>query len=124
VAARSDGRSSVLTVPDYLAAVRRIHGLGPTEMARALRISPSVLRRWMRGTQLPSWPRLRAMTGLWGGNAELLAVGAALQSVARRTGISVEEAVAMVRTGRRNLPQRRPRAPVRDRRQLSFPIAR
>jgi Helix-turn-helix domain len=124
VASRPEGKSPVLTVPDYLAAVRRIHGVGPAEMARSLRVNPSVLRRWMRGTLLPTWPRLRAMTALWGGSPELLAVGAALQGVARRTGLSVEEAVQMVRTGRRNLPQRRSREPVRDRRQLSLPIAR
>ena len=111
-----------VTVPIYLEAVRRLHGIGAGEMARALRVSPSVLRRWGRGTLVPSWRRLRAMTGLWGGSAELLALGAALQRYSRATGISVDEAVRMVRSGRRTMPDRRAPAPRRDRRQLSLPI--
>jgi hypothetical protein len=118
---RRDGPAFV-TVPIYLDAVRRLHGMGPGEMARALRVSPSVLRRWGRGTLVPSWRRLRAMTGLWGGSAELLALGAALQRYSRATGISIEDAVRMVRSGRRNPPDRRPSGPRRDRRQLSLPI--
>ena len=94
-------------------------------MAKALRVSPSVLRRWSRGTLVPSWRRIRGMTGLWGGSAELLALGAALQRFTRATGVSVDEAVRMLRSGRRNAPERRRLAPpVRDRRQLSLPIAR
>jgi hypothetical protein len=102
--------------------VRRLHGMGPGEMARALRVNPSVLRRWTRGTLVPSWRRLRVMTGLWGGSAELLALGAALQRYARATGVSVDEAVRMLRTGRRNAPERRAVVRRRDRRQLSLPI--
>ena len=109
-------------MPIYLEAVRRLHGMGAGEMARALRVSPSVLRRWGRGTLVPSWRRLRAMTGLWGGSAELLALGAALQRYSRATGISIEDAVRMVRSGRRNAPERRTARPRRDRRQLSLPI--
>lgn len=122
---RRNGRAeggAFVTVPMYLEAVGRLHGMGPGEMARALRVSPSVLRRWTRGTLVPSWRRLRAMTGLWGGSAELLALGAALQRYSRSTGISIEDAVRMVRSGRRNLPERRPAGPRRDRRQLSLPI--
>ena len=122
---RRNGRSEsggFVTVPIYLEAVRRLHGMGAGEMARALRVSPSVLRRWGRGTLVPSWRRLRAMTGLWGGSAELLALGAALQRYSRATGISIEDAVRMVRSGRRNAPARRTARPRRDRRQLSLPI--
>ena len=122
---RANGRTdppAIVTVPAYLDAVRRLHGLGSGEMARALRVNPSVLRRWTRGTLVPSWRRLRAMTGLWGGSAELLALGAALQRYSRATGISIDEAVRMVRSGRRNAPERRPSGPRRDRRQLSLPI--
>src|SRR5262249_27437511 len=75
---RANGRAeatSIVTVPSYLDAIRRLHGMGPGEMARALRVSPSVLRRWARGSLVPSWRRLRAMTGLWGGSAEMLALG-------------------------------------------------
>lgn len=119
----SRGNGPIVTVPSYLEAVRRLHGLGSGEMARALRVNPSVLRRWARGTLVPSWRRVRAMTGLWGGSPELLALGAALQRYTRATGVSVDEAVRMLRSGRRNPPARR-RSTVRrrDRRQLSLPI--
>ena len=113
-----------LTVPAYLAAVRSMHGLGVAEMARALRVSPSVVRRWTRGTLVPPWGRLRRMTEQWGGSAELLALGAALQRYSRQTGVPIEEAVRMVRSGRRSAPERPKRAPLRDRRQLSLPIGR
>jgi hypothetical protein len=119
-----DQASAIVTVPAYLAAVRRLHGLGAGEMARALRVSPSVLRRWTRGTLVPSWRRVRSMTTLWGGDAELLALGAALQRYARMTGVSIDDAVRMVRSGRRNAPVRPTAARVRDRRQLSFPLGR
>jgi hypothetical protein len=121
-----DGRARpgavIVTVPAYLDAVRLVHGVGPTEMARALRVNPSVLRRWARGTLVPSWKRLRAMTGLWGGSPELLALGAALQRYSRATGVPVDEAVRMLRTGRRNGPGRSAVSRPRDRRQLSLPI--
>lgn len=113
-----------LTVPAYLAAVRSIHGLRTGEMARALRVSPSVLRRWARGTLVPPWRRVRRMTELWGGSAELLGLGAALQRYSRESGVTLEEAVRMIRSGQRNAPERRRAAPERDRRQLSFPIVR
>ncbi len=116
------GDVGIVTVPAYLAAVRRLHGIGPMEMARALRVNPSVLRRWARGSLVPSWRRVRSMTALWGGNAELLALGAAMQRYARTTGVSVEDAVRMLRSGRRNAPERRPVRVVRDRRQLALPI--
>jgi hypothetical protein len=114
--------AALVTVPSYLDAVRLVHGVGPAEMARALRVNPSVLRRWARGTLVPSWKRLRAMTGLWGGSAELLALGAAMQRYSRATGVPVDEAVRMLRTGRRNGPGRGAASRPRDRRQLSLPI--
>lgn len=115
--------ATALTVPAYLGAVRSIHGLGVPEMARALRVSPSVVRRWSRGRLVPPWGRLRRMTELWGGSAELLALGAALQRYSRETGVGLDEAVRMIRSGRRNAPERK-RTSMRDRRQLSFPIVR
>jgi hypothetical protein len=114
----------IVTVPRYLAAVRTMHGVGGAEMARALRVTPSVVRRWLRGTLVPTWRRVKAMTALWGGDAELLALGAALQRYCRATGMSLEDAVRMVRSGRRTGPERRPRPRPRDRRQLSLPIQR
>jgi ribosome-binding protein aMBF1 (putative translation factor) len=116
--------ATALTVPAYLHAVRSIHGLGVSDMARALRVSTSVVRRWSRGQLVPPWGRLRRMTELWGGSAELLALGAALQRYSRETGVSLDEAARMIRSGRRNAPERRRRSPVRDRRQLTFPIVR
>jgi hypothetical protein len=112
----------VVTVPAYLAAVRSIHGIGSGEVARALRVSPSLVRRWMRGALVPSFRRLKSMTTLWGGDAELLALGAALQRYSRMTGVGLDEATRMIRTGRRTAPARR--APVRaaDRRQLALPM--
>ena len=114
-------RSPVLTVPGYLTAVRTVHGLSVPDMARALRVSPSVVRRWMHGTLVPPWRRVKAMAGLWGGDADILGLGAALQRHCRSTGMSLDEAVRVVRSGRRTAPVRR-RGPVRDRRQLSLPI--
>ena len=115
-------REPIITVPRYLAAVRSMHGLGVTDMARTLRVTPSVVRRWMRGTLLPTWRRLQTMTGLWGGDPELLALGAALQRYCRATGVSLDEAVRMVRSGRRTGPERRPATRATDRRQLSLPM--
>jgi hypothetical protein len=64
------------------------------------------------------------MTALWGGDAELLALGAALQRYCRTTGIALDEAVKMVRAGKRTGPERRPPVRQRDRRQLSLPMQR
>ena len=113
-----------LTVPAYLAAVRSIHGLRVVEMARALRVTPSMVRRWANGTRVPPWSRVRRMTELWGGSPELLGLGAALQRYSRESGVALEEAARMIRSGQRNAPERRRVAPQRDRRQLSFPIVR
>jgi transcriptional regulator with XRE-family HTH domain len=120
----AEAREPIITVPRYLAAVRSMHGLGVADMARRLRVTPSVVRRWMRGTLLPTWRRLQAMTALWGGDPELLALGTALQRYSRATGVSLEEAVRIVRSGRRTGPARRPAPRARDRRQLSLPIQR
>lgn len=115
---------TIVTVPEYLAAVQTMHALGIAEMARALRVNPSVVRRWLRGNLVPGWRRLKGMTTLWGGDPELLALGAALQRYCRTTGMSLEDAVRMVRAGRRTGPERRPVVRARDRRQLTLPIAR
>jgi hypothetical protein len=124
VGSSRNGATATLTVPRYLEAVRRLHGIGVTEIARALRVSPSVVRRWGKGTLVPPWRRLRSMATLWGGDAELLALGAALQRYCRETGVSLEAAVGMVRSGRRTAPERRRASPTRDRRQLTLPIVR
>jgi hypothetical protein len=113
--------ASVLTVPGYLAAVRTVHGVGVAEMARALRVSPSVVRRWMRGALVPPWGRVKAMAAMWGGDAEVLGLGAALQRHCRASGMSLEHAVRVLRSGRKTAPVRRAAAP-RDRRQLSLPM--
>lgn len=120
--AASRESAAIVTVPQYLAAVRTMHGLGVAEMARALRVSVSVVRRWRRGTLVPTWRRVQSMTALWGGDPELLGLGAALQRFCRQTGISLDAAVRMVRSGRRTGPARRPVMRTRDRRQLSLPV--
>ena len=121
--ARARGpKPPILTVPRYLVAVRSMHGLGVVDIARALRVSPSVVRRWGSGTLVPTWRRVQGMTALWGGDAQLLALGAALQRYCRATGISLEDAVRLVRSGRRTGPVRRPTARGRDRRQLALPM--
>ena len=117
---RGTPNTVVLTVPGYLAAVRTVHGLSVLEMARALRVSPSAVRRWMQGTLVPPWRRVRGMVALWGGDADVLGLGAALQRHCRATGMSLDEAVRVVRSGKRTAPVRRGTA--RDRRQLSLPI--
>lgn len=126
-ASRARGGHGPITVPEYLAAVRRLHGIGPGEMARAMRVSRSVMTRWGQGTLVPSWRRIRGMTGVWGGNAELLALGAALQRWTRATGVPVQDGLRMLVSGRRHArPVSRRAVPVRlaDRRQLTLPIAR
>jgi len=97
-----------------------MHGVGPSDMARALHVAPSIVRRWLRGTLVPTWRRVQGMTALWGGDPQLLALGAALQRYSRTTGVPLEEAVRMVRSGRRTGPERRPRARERDKRQLAL----
>jgi transcriptional regulator with XRE-family HTH domain len=121
---RRDERNAAfsLTVPAYLEAVRAMHGLGVDEVASALKVSPSVVRRWQRGMLVPSWRRIRRMTDLWGGSAELLALGAALQRFSRETRVDVAEAVRMIKSGRRNAPERRVRRHTVDRRQLRLPM--
>ena len=115
---------AIITVPGYLTAVQAVHAIGVVDIARALHVNPSVVRRWVRGTLVPTWRRVRGMTSLWGGDAELLGLGAALQRYCRATGVSLEDAVRMVRSGRRTRPERRRVVRARDRRQLSLPIQR
>jgi hypothetical protein len=110
----------IVTVPAYLTAVRTMHGVGPSDMARALHVAPSIVRRWIRGTLVPTWRRMQGMTTLWGGDPQLLALGAALQRYCRVTGVPLDEAVRMVRSGRRTGPERRPKPRERDRRQLAL----
>src|SRR2546428_12530967 len=98
-----------------------MHAVGIAEMARALRVNPSVVRRWLRGTLVPTLRRLKGMTALWGGDAELLALGAALQRFCRATGIELDDAVRMVRAGRRTGPERRGAARRTARRRPTLP---
>jgi hypothetical protein len=114
----------IVTVPRYLAAVRTMHAVAVPDMARALHVTPSVVRRWLRGTLVPSFRRLKGMTALWGGDPELLALGAALQRYCRSTGVALDEAVRMVRAGRRTGPERRTTTRRIDRRQLTLPMHR
>ena len=115
---------AIVTIPRYLAAVETMHGVRVADMARALHVNPSVVRRWLRGTLVPSFRRLKGMTVLWGGDPELLALGAALQRYCRATGVALDDAVRMVRAGRRTGPERRTPPRRIDRRQLTLPMQR
>ena len=115
--------AGLLTVPGYLTAVRTVHGLSVSEMAQALRVSPSAVRRWMHGTLVPPWRRVKAMVALWGGDGEILGLGAALQRHCRATGMSLDDAARVIRSGKRTAPVRRAMS-MRDRRQLTLPIGR
>jgi hypothetical protein len=64
------------------------------------------------------------MTELWGASPERLGLGAALQRYSRESGVGLDEAARMLRSGQRNAPERKRRLPQRDRRQLSLPILR
>ena len=120
--AKSNGRASLVTLPVYLDAVESLHGIGSSEMARALGVTVAAVRRWRRGEQVPSWRRVRQLVSRWGGDAELLGLGAALQRFARATGLSIDDAVKLVRSGRRTAPERqRPRSAAL-RNQLRLPI--
>ena len=121
---RAPATPSFVTVPRYLAAVRTMHAVGVPDMARALHVTPSVVRRWLRGTLVPTFRRLKGMTALWGGDPELLALGAALQRYCRATGVALDEAIRMVRAGRRTGPERRAPSRRTDRRQLTLPMQR
>ena len=118
--AASRAPASIVTVPAYLAAVRTMHGVRPADMARALHVAPSIVRRWLRGTLVPTWRRMQSMTALWGGDPQLLALGAALQRYSRATGVPLEDAVRMVRSGRRTGPDRRLKPREKDKRQLAL----
>ena len=41
----------IVTIPKYLGAVRTMHAVSVPDMARALRVNASVVRRWLRGTE-------------------------------------------------------------------------
>jgi hypothetical protein len=56
-----------------------------------------------------------------GRRPDVLGLGAALQRHCRATGMSLDDAVRVVRSGKRTAPVRRT-VVVRDRRQLSLPI--
>ena len=60
------------------------------------------------------------VVALLAGDAELLALGAALQRYSRDTGVPIDEAVRMIRSGRRNAPERGRRTRTPDRRQLAL----
>ena len=115
---------AIVTIPRYLAAVQTMHGVRVHDMARALHVNASVVRRWRRGTLVPTVRRVKAMTALWGGDADLLALGAALQRYCRATGVGLDEAVRMVRAGRKTGPERRAAVRRIDRRQLTLPMQR
>jgi hypothetical protein len=101
-----------------------MHGLTFRGMARALRVDPTVLRRWRRGSVTPSWRRVQAMTALWGGNPHVIFLGTLLQRYSRVTELSVEQARRLcVGKAQAGLPTRRRAKKRGDRGQLQLPIA-
>jgi transcriptional regulator with XRE-family HTH domain len=113
-----------MTAAEYLDAVARMHGFTFRAMARALKVNPSVLRRWRRGRLVPSWARVRAMTEIWGGDPYVLFLGIVLERYSRETGLSLQEA-SRLRLGRRLPVRGRRRTPsAADRDQLQLPIGR
>jgi hypothetical protein len=114
----------MMTVADYLSAVADMHGLTFHAMARALRVDPTVLRRWRRGRVAPSWRRVQAMTALWGGNPHVIFLGTLLQRYALITDLSVEQARRLcVAKAQAGVPARRRPKKRGDRGQLQLPIA-
>jgi hypothetical protein len=112
---------TIMTAGEYLQVVARIHGLTFRSMAQALKVAPSVLRRWRRGRVAPSWRRVQAMTALWGGDPHVIFLGTVLERYRRETGLSEQETRRLC-TGRRSgLKRKRRRAPT-DRMQLQLPM--
>lgn len=111
-----------MTVGGYLEAVAEIHGLTFRAMARALKVNPTVLRRWRRDAVVPSWRRTQAMTALWGGNPHVIFLGSMLQRYCAQTGVTLAQARRLCVAKAAALPQkRRPRRSA-DRAQLQLPM--
>jgi hypothetical protein len=114
----------MMTVAEYLGAVAEMHGLTFRGMARALRVHPTVLRRWRRGRVTPSWRRVQAMTSLWGGDPHVIFLGTVLHRYCQMTDLSVEQARRLcVGKARAGLPTPRRQKKRADRGQLQLPIA-
>jgi transcriptional regulator with XRE-family HTH domain len=112
----------MMSVGEYIDAVARMHGLTYRAMARALKVTPAVLRRWRRGVVLPSWRRVQAMVGLWGGDAQVIFLGTALERFGRDTGLSKKDIRRLCLGKSRVLPRRRGRPRPLERDQLNLPI--
>ena len=110
-----------MTAGEYLEVIARIHGLTFQAMAKALKVAPSVLRRWRRGRVAPSWRRVQAMTALWGGDPHVIFLGTVLERYRRDTGLSERETRRLC-TGRRSGLKRKGRTPTADRMQLQLPM--
>jgi hypothetical protein len=121
---RSGACTSMMTAGEYLQTVAQMQGLTFRAMARALKVDPAVLRRWRRDLVAPSWRQVQAMTGLWGGNPQVIFLGTVLARFRQQTGMSPQETRRLL-TGRpsglpRKARRRRP-SPV-DKYQLKLPI--
>jgi len=113
--------ATIMTAGEYLQAVARMHGLTYRAMARALKVDPSVLRRWRRNRVAPSWRRVQAMTALWGGDPHVIFLGSVLERYRRETGLSEQETQRLC-TGRRRGLRRQRRRPQADGNQLQLPM--
>jgi transcriptional regulator with XRE-family HTH domain len=112
----------MMSVGEYLEAVARMHGLTYRAMARALKVTPAVLRRWRRGMVLPSWRRVQAMVGLWGGDAQVIFLGTMLDRFGQETGLSRKDIRRLCLGKSRAVPRRRVRPRQLERDQLDLPI--
>lgn len=111
----------MMTAGEYLRSVAEMHGLTYRAMARALKVDPAVLRRWRRGSVVPSWRRTQAMTALWGGDPHVIYLGTVLQRYCQMTGLTLEEARRLC-SGRPTTEPRQPKPRAADRGQLALPI--
>jgi len=113
----------MMTVGEYLDAVARMHGLSYRAMARALKVSPTMLLRWRREATRPSWRRIQTMTTLWGGDARVILLGTLLKRYGQETGLSLKEVRSLVtrrerggrggkRQGRRHVDKSQLRLPI------------
>jgi transcriptional regulator with XRE-family HTH domain len=112
-----------MTAGEYLQAIARMHGLTYRAMARALKVDPSVLRRWRTDRVAPSWRRVQAMTALWGGDPHVIFLGTLLERYRRETGLSAKDTQRLCTGRRRGLKRQRSRPQV-DGNQLQLPMER
>ena len=113
----------VLSFPEYLDAVERIHRVTIDDIAASAGVSAGEVRRWRRATHAPSFATVEALAERFGGDARLIYLGVVLERFSRQVGCDLEEAASMPFSKRRATPSRpRSGGGAVDRRQMSFLI--